>query len=220
VNKETYWKLMRQIQRKLDPYPHMSYVKKNRFLFIHIPKTAGTSILDALSINFRHHSDYKVFKSANTPLFNKAYKFCFVRNPYDRLFSVYSYLLRGGSGHTDKALTHYLQSNSTSFETFVENVLDHNLMQTHPLFKPQFAYVCDFKSKIMVDFVGRFESLPQDIKVISKAIGQNIELPHLNSNKKDAFCSVYNEGIAKKVYSLYQKDFELFDYSVDSYKAS
>jgi hypothetical protein len=196
----------------------MSYVRKNRYLFIHIPKTAGTSILDALSIKFRHHSDYKTFKSANTQLFNQAYKFCFVRNPYDRLYSVYSYLIRGGAGHTDNALTNYLQNNSKSFENFVEDVLDNHLMHTHPLFKPQFSYICDFKFKIMVDFVGRFETLGQDVDTISDVIGRNIELPHLNSNKKDSFCNVYNEQTANKVYSLYQKDFELFNYSPDSYK--
>ena len=72
-------------------------------IFIHIPKTAGTSIEQFIKDNDRnpiillgvrngrsmHHFSALEIKSLFPDLFKKYYKFSFVRNPYDRLLSEY-----------------------------------------------------------------------------------------------------------------------------------
>lgn len=217
MNRKTLWKLEKAIRRKVDPFPHMAYVKKYNYLFIHIPKNAGTSILDALSIPFRSHSDYKIFKSANTKVFNRAYKFCFVRNPYDRMVSVYNYLYQGGAGDADKEISNYLKQEAKSFDIFVDKILDAHLLHTHPLFRPQFSFICDFKYQIKVDYVAKFENISQEIAKISMAIDKPINLKKLNAQKRKNYHSYYNSSSANKIYELYLKDFELFDYDKDSF---
>lgn len=202
----------------MDPYPHIRYMKKHKYLFIHIPKTAGTSILDALSIRFRHHADFRVFKSAKPVLYLSVFKFCFVRNPYDRAVSTYLFLKNGGSGSTDKELCEYINSVSHDFESFVFNLLDQDILHTHPLFKPQYSYVCNFNYQLMVDFVGKFENIEQDWAAIAQKIGAPTSLKKLNAQKKFSYKGFYTDSIAKRVFELYRKDFEIFDYSPDSYK--
>ena len=76
--------------------------KKDNFLFIHTPKTAGSSIhiffkdYYCLTGNERkdpippiHHMKAKLFLKYNKDL-NSLYKFGFVRNPFDRLVSAFS----------------------------------------------------------------------------------------------------------------------------------
>jgi hypothetical protein len=204
--------------KRIDPYPHLRYAKKRGYLFIHITKTAGTSILDALEIPSRHHADYRVFLAANPVLFASVFKFCFVRNPYARIVSTYLYLRNGGAGPTDKDLCTYIRENSDNFETFVENILDTDLTHTHSLFRPQYAFICDFKYRILVDFVGRFEKLEEDWTYIANKIGAKKSLEKLNAQNIYNYKEVYTEKSANKVYSVYKKDFDTFDYPSDSYK--
>ncbi|WP_417698442.1 sulfotransferase family 2 domain-containing protein, partial [Psychromonas sp.] len=75
-------------------FPYRKYTRKYKCIFIHIPKTAGTSILMTLigKDSLKDHSNYYDFKRINSVKFKKYYKFCFVRNPYDRAVSLYEYL--------------------------------------------------------------------------------------------------------------------------------
>lgn len=218
ILKKHYFKLRRSILKRIDPYPNLRQTKKRGFIFIHITKTAGTSIVDALGLPFRHHEDYTIFRAANPVLFTKSFKFCFVRNPYSRAVSTYLYLKNGGAGKTDVELCEYIRENSTDFGSFVENILNQDIIHTQFLFKPQFTFVCDFKFRIMMDFVGRFENIEEDWKHITTKIKIKKPLDKLNSQNEYNYKDYYTEKSAQIIYSLYKKDFELFNYQLNSYK--
>ena len=76
-------------------------------IFIHIPKVAGTSILSMLGKKYtgRDHLPWYVYYTANPVYFQNAFKFSFVRNPWDRTFSAYRYLLAGGNQRGDKEVS-------------------------------------------------------------------------------------------------------------------
>ena len=94
----------------------ISHAKK--FIFIHIPKNAGSSINHSISeycefhngkykgkslqprldkkdipLGYGKHADYKSIKKLLKDEYNDYYKFCVVRNPWDRLVSIYWYEL-------------------------------------------------------------------------------------------------------------------------------
>ena len=66
------------------------------------------------------------------------------------------------------------------FEDFVLNGLDQKLIIQITHLIPQHEYLCDKKGNILVDFVGRFEHLEADIKLLSKKLKKEIKLSHYN----------------------------------------
>ncbi|MBN86701.1 MAG: hypothetical protein CL885_04185, partial [Dehalococcoidia bacterium] len=67
---------------------------KHRFIFVHIPKTAGTSVTACLrpycETYLKHHHILDVLPENH----DSYYKFCVARNPWDRCVSRYFYLKR------------------------------------------------------------------------------------------------------------------------------
>ena len=78
---------------------------------------------------------------------------------------------------------------------FILNGLNNKIIYEITHFIPQVDYLCDFKNNILVDFVGRFEKLDNDIKVLSKKLNMKINLEHLNFNvKKKLSISIYSKN--------------------------
>ena len=62
------------------------------FIFIHINKTAGTSIGNAIGLPIKHHRTAReVIAAIGKDKWNTAYKFTLVRNPWDEVVSHYEY---------------------------------------------------------------------------------------------------------------------------------
>ena len=51
-------------------------------------------------------------------------------------------------------------------------------------FIPQSEFICNNDGKIMVDFIGRFENLYEDLNDLSEKINKEIVLEHHNKNNK------------------------------------
>ncbi|MDG3088281.1 sulfotransferase family 2 domain-containing protein [Vibrio hannami] len=193
-------------------------MKKNKFLFIHIPKTAGTSVLNALSIHFRQHYDFRVYRAPEPKLFSQSFKFCFVRNPYSRMISTYRYLTQEKGQKTDAYIKQLISDKHMSFDDFVEYFCARGYGEFHPLFKTQSCYIYDVDLKCKVDFVGRFENLDDDFKFICSVIGKKQSLERVNVSKKRPSDVVLTKKIADMIYDFYKLDFELLDYDKDSWQ--
>jgi|CEGF01.1.fsa_nt_gi hypothetical protein len=87
------------------------YSERYNFIFFHVPKSAGSSIRKALlSIDplatehtIHHALPADVLSAIGQSAFDSAFKFSFVRNPWDRAVSLYHYLLMD-----EKNPTHHL----------------------------------------------------------------------------------------------------------------
>lgn len=90
---------MRQIYNNYSYKP----LDNLKCIFVHIPKTAGISISRSIFGNLGGgHTkirDYELIFSAKD--FNNYFKFTFVRNPWDRIFSAYRFLKNGGINEED-----------------------------------------------------------------------------------------------------------------------
>ena len=188
---------------------------KSKTIFIHIPKTAGVSLVKAIfgDVSFEGHRSF-YFNSIALNIKNEKYfSFTFVRNPFDRLYSAYKFLQNGGMNHLDKLVFQKHLSEFNDFEDFILNGLNRKLIYKITHLIPQHEYLCDNKGSILVDFVGRFEDLERDILLLSTILSKDIKLSHHNYNKKLDYREAYTSEMINKVNQIYQKDIDIFKYT-------
>lgn len=205
------------IQFHVRPFPYKRYSLKHECIFIHIPKTAGTSILNVLSkrTEGRDHNDYLIYLRANPVIFHKYFKFTFVRNPYDRIVSSYEYLHNGGNYKRDRYYYELFRLKYDTFEKFALDYLDSNKIHEELLFKPQYLFIYDHTGECRVDYVGRYENIENDFNAILNKLNIHRKLQHINSSKRKNYKQYYvNDEVKKKIQYLYKNDFELFNYEL------
>ncbi len=194
-----------------------------RFLFIHIHKTAGTSITRALQAIpgtrtiFHPHSLMK--HVALTEEQNTLFKFAFVRNPWDRLLSWYN-MIRN-KGPTNRFMSYVLE-NSRSFSEFLDCVdeiaeTDDPTDSAIPYWKSiaynQLDYISTPDGRLNIDFVGRFETLNHDFAAVCKRLDLGaITLEHTNRYEHAPYRSYYTDCDIEKVRRLYARDIRHFGY--------
>tara|TARA_B100001093_G_scaffold462456_1_gene477687 strand:+ start:320 stop:964 length:645 start_codon:yes stop_codon:yes gene_type:complete len=190
--------------------PILSLFIKKKCVFFHIPKTAGISISNSLfgDIKWGHRSVNFYKSHYGEKVFNSLYKFCFVRNPYDRLFSAYTFLKEGGVNNQDLEFSNSYLEEFASFDEFVLKGLEKEEIMNWVHFKPQYTFICDENDNIIMDFVGKMENLKADFNTVCKHLNIESELQKLNmsSAKKNEF----SEEVKAMIKLKYQKDFNLF----------
>lgn len=202
-----------RVNRRAQWYPYTAASNNLRCIFIHIPKSAGTSIRQMIGepTRGRLHVPWWVYRDADPRKFKEYYKFAFVRDPLDRLISGYNYLCDGGNQRDDAEIAHFI-SEFTDFEDFVNNGLRGSMLITHQIFRPQSFYVCDWFGRLQVDFVGKLENMENDLKIVGSALGFSSDLVHINASQSTAEKSNLSDAIREKVYDIYKSDYEAFGY--------
>lgn len=188
-------------------------------IFVHIPKAGGISIIKSLygeqAGGFGHPTYWRFFKLFGTRRFNVYYKFTFVRNPWDRLHSAYSFLKKGGMNHLDQKFSKQVMGEVNTFEDFVMHWLTEDRVNSWVHFLPQHIFITNDKGELVVDFVGRFENFETDFNHIAIKLEIDSTLIHLNSTKdkkEHSYRDIYTSEMKAKVETLYHRDIKLFDY--------
>ena len=157
----------------------------HKCIFIHNNKTGGTSISKFL-INdpepLDKHNSILQYKKKYRDCFNSYFKFTFVRNPWDKLLSQYFFRV----GDRDSPFFMPKKEN-TSFKEFLQKPVGMGHIQ-------QFSRISNKWGRILVDFIGRFESLQQDFYTVCDKIGiDRQKLPHKNKSKHKHYTEYYDE---------------------------
>lgn len=195
---------------------YAGWPNENRAIFIHLPKTAGTSVSQALGLPASRHVPAKDYIIANEAKFRKYFKFAFVRNPYDRLVSSYTFLKDGGMNNDDARFAAANVQPYESFEHFVIEGLARSLeIQSWVHFRQQITFVCDEEGRNKMDFTGRFERLDEDFAHIAKRLGKPVALPVTNKSSRGDYRSEYNQKTIEIVRRVYAADFDAFGYGLD-----
>lgn len=123
------------------------------------------------------------------------FKFCFVRNPWDRVVSNF---------HWQKSKGRWQDS------TLKDIILKTDFRQL----MDQRLYVYDVFGNKIVDFVGRFENLQEDFNQVCDRIGiERQVLPHHHkSSARKLYWEYYNEETKELVAKRYAKDIGYFSY--------
>ena len=190
----------------------------HRCIFVHIPKCAGISVARSLFGTLGGgHSTVRDYQIAYSPReFAEYFKFTIVRNPWDRLFSAYHYLKTGGMTPADREFSEAELAPYDDFEHFVLDWVDEESIWRYMHFQPQHHYLCFEDGPPLVDFIGRFENLSADFRVIAARLGIDRELMSLNRrSSKPGFREVYTPEMRDRVGRVYARDIEMLGYAFD-----
>ena len=206
-------------------------------LFIHIPKNGGSYIATILSKNYGFKNyylkrpDHKEFcfgidksvdkhenkihgtlvyyktshylnkiMNMNEEKWNSYFIFTFIRNPYDRIVSGWN----------------YVNKYNIPFDKFININNNANSYDYWHVFMTQSRHIINNNGTLRVDYLGKFENMEADLKVILNKLGfQNIvHKPFKKNSKKHYNYETYYNSIIiiEKVNNLLKEDLENFDY--------
>jgi len=193
-------------------------IKKNKAIFVHIPKSAGTSIRESLFGGGGAHRTIAGFQSVLAPeLFAECFKFTFVRNPWDRLVSAFFYLKNQNMMSNQRWAKEHL-SRFQDFNTFVTQWLTRDNIWSFVFFRPQYHFICCEGRQPAVDFIGYYENLVPDFTVICERIKSSAKLEEKNRNSRRGrdYREYYTDETRNLVAEIYAEDIELFGYNFDN----
>lgn len=175
-----------------------------KVLFIHVPKTGGTSIANFLEHNNMdqwhreypaRHDPYFFMQQANN-ITEDVFSFAVVRNPYTRAYSYYKHF-------------NFQNQLNFSFNEFLQIVKKKiKFRRTPMIIFPQNYYLYDITGNISLSKIYRFENLEEF------EYDFNVKLPHLRKgwyNKNDYY-NDYNNTNIKLVEEIYNDDFKILNY--------
>lgn len=206
----------------------------HRCVFIHIPKTGGTSIESALGMfhrwqdentesmfgliqspalkekrwitDFLQHLSYSELATlVPSTTLARYFSFAWVRNPWERFASVYC--------NTDhnlivRAAAQGVTLKGLSFADFV--AATEGISHVH--LQPQHSFVLDSEGRMQVDYLGRFENLVEDFHCVTRRLGLDIVLPHKNASRLSRYQDLYDSHSRRLVERRYGADIERWKY--------
>jgi len=174
---------------------------------VHINRTGGTSVAEALGMPHagERHETVVVVKR-NTAMWAQMQTFAFVRNPFDRLLSIYLNRCR--------TLKSY---DGLSFPEFIEKACkgtaDGRTIMTAPCANWLSVRVGG-QFGVGVGFVGRFEALDVEYARLCDWLGiQAPPLPHRGATDHGSYHGYYTVRMQRMVERIFRRDLEWFGYT-------
>lgn len=188
----------------------------HKFVFMHVPKTGGSSIATTLRhyvvmgnkktrnfsryhINSMHSMVSSEVEFLNT--YKDYFKFAFVRNPWSRAVSFYTSKVNG----------------KRSKEEFTELLLTSDFISKRKIqadfFKKYHFDIPDF------DFIGRYENYISDFRYVLETVGlAEIDITHEHNSRKrwskkfSHYRDWYTDETRDFIAELWKEDIETFNY--------
>ncbi|MEP7016190.1 MAG: sulfotransferase family 2 domain-containing protein [Verrucomicrobiota bacterium] len=197
---------------------------QKRFLFVHIPKTAGNSIQSVLKdysedeivalrqeqdgverfglrnpkYKLRKHSTLAQYRAAlGEEKFRELYKFTCVRNPWDRMISYYFQPTLGVDAWDRKAFKKIVSK--------AVSVTDYLRLEQGE--EDPFGNVA---------CIMRFENLADDFSSVCKALNVTVPaLPKYNQSAREHYAQYYDDELRELVRERFSTEIERFGYTFD-----
>jgi hypothetical protein len=118
------------------------------------------------------------------------FKFAVIRNPWDRLVSLYFSPHKGNADFDRKKFTEVVKNEKKGMQS---------------------PYVTE-NGRLATDSLIRFESLVEDFARVCDRLGIVAELPHVNKSSHQPYREYYDKKLMNLVYKLYREDIDRFGY--------
>jgi hypothetical protein len=206
------------------------------YIFVHIPKTGGTSLalalearamaddiligdtpkaqrrrgrvqkLRALGRLWKHATLADIDGVLSPAQITEMFCFTLVRNPWDRLVSYYHWLQKQRFDHPAVALSQTLE--------FADFLRHPNTVATLSAW-PSERYLTDVAGTLQDGLFIRLEHFQQDAAPLEAHLGFALEMPHENRSDRGDYRQYYDDALADLVAQICAKDIARFDYRFD-----
>ncbi|MBI3156008.1 MAG: sulfotransferase family 2 domain-containing protein [Burkholderiales bacterium] len=167
-----------------------------KFVFVHVPKSAGTSITNVLSTltNYcdqeiggtafgeriqpayrdrfglaKHSSANEIRNIMGRPLWGRYFTFAFVRNPFSRCLSTYHFLRRWEGSMSE--FHDQMRAFKTLDEYVMSDIWEHG-NGPDQIFRPQIYWLRSNQGgQLLTSFVGKVENIAEDLRRILDVVG-------------------------------------------------
>ena len=202
----------------------MPICHKNKFIFYHIPRCAGTSVeqhfklrsvhncygvahSNSQAITLHHLTGHDMLTAGliNDHTLHSYFKFTIIRDPFDRMVSDYFWQKshdRHGEFH-NLSFTAYLDK---AEQIIREGLYFEKVHYDH--FRPMVEY-CFWDGQLMVDDILLLHNLQQEFVRIRDKIG-SVHLPNVNPSSEDTLILDNTEN-RNRTYEIYALDKQFFD---------
>jgi len=213
----------------------MIYSNDPPFIFVHIPKAAGTSIEEALyqyqdfSVNDEEiHQPLIQYRDFLLPEeYDNHFKFCVVRNPFDMMYSTWKYWT-DNSNFTIPFEEWVIWRHEGRMMDGIKYVVDtgdedktgHLTISWYMNRTPQSFWFLDEEGRFLADYIIGFEHLQHGFDEVVKHLGlTDTFLPHANMGRHEDdrdYRKYYTERSRKIIEERYWLDLKLFGYDFDT----
>lgn len=210
---------------------------KYKFIFIHIPKCAGTSVSTFLNegkklswkepnyelihgycpkrrIFMQHATADQLLEMESIPenIWESYFKFTFVRNPYDRAISDYNWLKK--DQNIKGNFKDYLNSKGV-FKKYLEDKGELYYRGEHKYTQTSFF---DIEGKLQMNYIGRFETIDSCmVNILNKLGGDKRLIGHENKSDKNLshYSHYYSNSAKTLIDDIYFEDLKKLNYNFE-----
>jgi len=225
------------------PPPLMLLSTSHNFIFVHVPKTAGTALTAALApfattgtrtpmrrairwlplheapdrAYFRkHETAADMAKKMGLPAYYGFHRFTVVRNPFEHAVSHYEYLKEFRNPKLAARFAAMSFGDYLTWRTTARGLF----VPSFTVIPDQAHWLVDAHGQLLVNRVMRMESLSDDFATLTTDLGlSGVTMQRINptqAKQKDRpLASYYDSDTLDRVRQLYARDFDLFGYSRD-----
>ncbi|MDA8977622.1 sulfotransferase family protein [Pseudomonadales bacterium] len=213
-----------------------------KWIFVHNPKAAGTSMLDWLrptdmtvcdteggsstydalcdhsGVVPQHGIAYEASRVLPKETFDTRYKFGFVRNPFDREVSIYASQCIAEC-KWDVSFADWVKWRYDEAVVLDVESSDYDYQWNRGFcIRPQIGNFIDPDGNSLMNFIGRYESIKQDWKIVADAIGlpSFSKLAYWNSSMREYdYRSYYTDDVVDIVTEAHHLDLVTFNYEFE-----
>ena len=195
-------------------------LEEEKCIYIHIPKTGGSSIEFAFDQKTQEHETLEQTKEKIKNSYESYFSFSIVRNPFDRFVSTYFYLkekeeapyVEGMSFDDFVYMAKEWKANySKSFVEFKKTRLSFEEYLKTLYLCPQTDWIVR-EGSLAINRVIYFDNLNEGFKDVCKKLKIKKFLPHRNKTNHKNYLHYYNKKTLSIIESVFEKDFIFFDH--------
>ncbi|HMJ73570.1 MAG TPA: sulfotransferase family 2 domain-containing protein [Solirubrobacterales bacterium] len=201
--------------------------RSHKCIFVHIPRCAGTSVErviwprqrcpEDLWMGFiddyrnkyqtgglQHLLARQIRQEVGAMSFRSFFKFTVVRNPFDRAVSQFFYMQRRPDLRAFIGM-----DGDASFSEYLTLIRS----RRHVQWEPQCSFIYDDDGALLLDFVGRFETLEADLGRVFDRLGiAPSGLPHANATDRVPYREYHTPDSRTQVEEFYDDDLRRLGY--------
>mgnify|MGYP001818197108 CR=1 FL=1 len=152
-------------------------------------------VFKARRLRFKNHSEAAFIRRyIDEEIWNSYFKFCFERNPFDKAISRYYWSAKPPRPEISEYLSSASQRRLSNWGTYT------------------------IDDQLVVDFVGRYETLADDLATIGNKLGlpEELSLPRAKGShrqNREHYSRVLNQEARARIEAVCAKEIQAFDYA-------